>query len=364
MPPTIKHVMVWFKAISSNKWNTERETNNVINLTNKRRLAIPLAISVVLGVLFFRASSLFGSSKGSDSFLQPVHTIFLAILVESLPFILIGAILSSLIHIYISEERLARLFPTRNIGSVLVGALIGFILPVCDCGTIPISRSLLKKGVPLPAVISFVLAAPVINPITMLATYVAFGFNWKMMLLRVLCTFSVAVLIGILASGWGEEATLPYQQLVQVRSESTASAAGKKQKKNGGHPFSSIIDHTVEELFGIYGYLIMSAGMASIYEVYHTQYVANLLPQHGVFGVLTMMALAILFSLCSTADAFVARTLAPMAFSNGPILAFMVVGQMVDVRNIFLLPKTFGKQVSIKLIGRVLCLCFLIGLFL
>lgn len=333
-----------------------------IMLRTNNRMVIPLAMLLVL-FLFLISTHFLGGLKGLNSFFQPAHTIFLAILIESLPFVLIGAFLSSLIHIYVSEEQLARLISKRKLGSVLAGALIGFVLPVCDCGTMPIAKSMLKKGVPLPAVISFVLAAPVINPITMLATYVAFGLNWRIMVVRVLCTFSVAVIVGILAGKWGE-GSKPYQIMEQARLETSATVTTKQLKKKRKNPLLSIIDHTVEELFGIYGYLIISAGVASIYEVYHTQHATNLLPQQGVFGVLTMMALAILFSLCSTADAFVARSLSPMSFSIGPILAFMVIGQMVDVRNLFFLPKTFGRQVAIKIIGRCLCLCFLIGLFI
>lgn len=334
---------------------------NTMLRTNSRKV-IPLAILLVL-FLFLISTHFLGGLKGLNSFFQPVHTIFLAILIESLPFVLIGAFLSSLIHIYVSEEQLARLISKRKLGSVVSGALIGFVLPVCDCGTMPIAKSMLKKGVPLPAVISFVLAAPVINPITMLATYVAFGLNWRIMVIRVFCTFIVAIMVGLYAGKRGE-GSKPYQIMEQARLETAATVTTKQLKKRRKNPLLSIIDHTVEELFGIYGYLIISAGVASIYEVYHTQHAINLLPQQGVFGVLTMMGLAILFSLCSTADAFVARSLSPMSFSIGPILAFMLIGQMVDVRNLFFLPKTFGKQVAIKIIARCLSLCFLIGLFI
>jgi uncharacterized protein len=286
--------------------------------------------------------------------LQPAHTIFLAILIESLPFILVGAIVSSLIHTYIREDQIARWMPRKRFASVVVGSLIGFVIPVCDCGTIPIARSMLQKGIPRSAVISFVLSAPVVNPVTLIATYFAFGLNLKITLIRFVCTFVIACMVGFLVGEKKETITVSRFHW-QSRMESSAAAEHPRKMNRPKNRFRSVMDHTVEELFGIVGFLICSAAVASLYQVYHTQHSSILHAQKGMLAVVTLMGLAILFSLCSTADAFVARSFATQ-YAPGAVIAFMIIGQMADLRNLFLLPKTFGVQTAMKAI--VLCLIF------
>jgi uncharacterized membrane protein YraQ (UPF0718 family) len=294
--------------------------------------------------------------------LQPAHTIFLAILIESLPFVLIGALLSSVIHTFIHEEQIARWIPKNKIASVLVGAIIGFVVPVCDCGTTPVARSMLQKGVPRSAVISFVLSAPVVNPVTMLATYFAFGMNLHIMFLRIVSTFLIACLVGFLVGSRKETvgiARFPFPNRV----EASATSETLNKKKKSKNRFRSVIDHTVEELFGIIGFLICSAAVASLYQVYHTQHSSIVHAQTGSLAVITMMGLAIVFSLCSTADAFVARSFAA-TYAPGAVMAFMIIGQMADLRNLFLLPRTFGGKTAIQIVCFCLIFSFIAGIIL
>ncbi len=297
--------------------------------------------------------------------LIPAEAIYIAILIESLPFVVFGALLSSLIHEFVTADRLANWIPKNLVLAVLTAALSGFAVPVCDCGTIPIARSLLRKGVPKPAVIAFTLAAPVINPVTIIATFFAFGFNIHMTVLRVVCTYLIACLVGVAIGTFDSKHSVMADV---VNREEVAVSLDDGIRIRRIFPFvwqhfQSIADHTVNEFFGIVGFLICSAAVASIYQVYHTKHYGFGYHFSGISAVVSLMVLGIIFSLCSEADAFVARSLA-LSYSSGSVLAFMLIGQMADLRNLFLLPRTFGIKTGIYIILFCTALCLTAGILI
>ncbi|BCJ85989.1 hypothetical protein skT53_09740 [Effusibacillus dendaii] len=102
----------------------------------------------------------------------------------------------------------------------------------------------------------------------------------------------------------------------------------------------AVIEHAVIEFFEVGGFVIISAAVASLLQTFVPVSVISPIGQHPVWSVLAMMGLASLLSLCSEADAFVARSLAGLTTPGG-VLGFLVVGQMIDTRNVFLLPRVF-----------------------
>ena len=104
-----------------------------------------------------------------------VVTIFFGIFVEALPFLLAGVLMSSAIHLFVTPERVRRLLPRRPLGAALAGATLGLVFPVCECGAVPTARSLMQKGAPVPLGLAFMLASPVVNPIVIASTAVAFA---------------------------------------------------------------------------------------------------------------------------------------------------------------------------------------------
>ncbi len=95
-------------------------------------------------------------------------SIFLSIIFEGIPFILIGALASSIIQIFVSEETIARIIPKNKFVGVFIASLVGLVFPVCECAIVPITRRLLKKGVPLSIAITFMLSVPIMNPVVLL----------------------------------------------------------------------------------------------------------------------------------------------------------------------------------------------------
>ena len=131
--------------------------------------------------------------------IKDISIIFMSIFFEALPFLLLGSILSAIIERYISNERIASLIPKNIITGSLVGVLLGFFLPACDCAVIPVSKRLIKKKVPLNVAVSFMLASPIINPVVLLSTYYAFyNTNPKIFWLRLILGIIISLIIGII----------------------------------------------------------------------------------------------------------------------------------------------------------------------
>src|SRR5258708_26359633 len=126
-------------------------------------------------------------------------TRFLGIFIEAVSFLLLGAVISGLIGAFISNDDMARLVPHNPIAAILVGSLLGFIFPVCECGVVPVTRRLYQKGLPISVGITFLLAAPVMNPIVLASTYAAFGWG-PILIGRVIISWIMAVRIGLLVT--------------------------------------------------------------------------------------------------------------------------------------------------------------------
>jgi uncharacterized protein len=296
---------------------------------------------------------------------QNTQTIFLSIILESLPFILIGVIISSVIQELVSQERMLRLMPKNRIAAVFASSLLGLVLPVCDCGTIPVARSLMGKGMPTAAAMTFTLAAPVINPLTLFATYVAFGMNTTMMWMRAGATFSIAVLTGcalLYLEGGKRARTHAFQELA-VTSAELLPMVETRTRRSVWKVGASVIEHAIIEFFEIGGFVVISAAVAALLQTYMPGSALAMVGEHPVWSVLAMMALAILLSLCSEADAFVARSLAGLTTTGG-VLSFLVIGQMIDLRNIMLLPRVFPKPVVRRTYFLVILLTAYAGIML
>ena len=131
--------------------------------------------------------------------------IFLSIIIEALPFVLIGSIISGIIEVYITPERVYRFLPKNKFGRIFFGTFIGFIFPSCECGIVPIINRFLEKKVPSYTAVPFLVTAPVINPIVLFATYSAFGNSFHVALLRALGSIVVAVILGIFLGFFWQE---------------------------------------------------------------------------------------------------------------------------------------------------------------
>ena len=132
----------------------------------------------------------------SPSILQ-AGAIFLSIIIEALPFVLIGSIISGAIEVYVTPETVYRFLPKNRLGRIFLGTFIGFLFPSCECGIVPIINRFLEKKMPSYTAVPFLVTAPIINPIVLFATYSAFSNSIQMVLLRALGAILVATILGI-----------------------------------------------------------------------------------------------------------------------------------------------------------------------
>lgn len=273
-----------------------------------------------------------------SSFLQ-LNSIFISILIEAIPFILIGVILSGIIQMFVSEEMIARIMPKNRFLAVLFGALAGVLFPACECGIIPITRRLLLKGVPLHAGVAFMLTAPIINPIVLFSTYIAFGNRWSVVFYRGGLALAVSLIIGVILSYQFKD-----NQLLKPDEPGHHHHHGTLLQKLGG-----TLRHAIDEFFSVEKYLIIGAFIAAAMQTYVKTSTLLAIGQNDVSSSLVMMGLAFVLSLCSEVDAFIASSFSS-TFSLGSLIAFLVFGAMVDIKNLLMMLAAFKKRFVFLLI--------------
>jgi uncharacterized membrane protein YraQ (UPF0718 family) len=296
-------------------------------------------------------------------------TIFLGIFIEAVPFLLLGTLASGIVEVFLKQDTLSRLMPTRAIPATLAGAMMGLFFPVCECGVVPLVRRLFRKGLPLPAGISFLLAAPVLNPIVILSTAAAFGWG-RVLFWRFVLTLVIAVITGLIFA-------VEKNPLVILRSPGLISAETTQPEAN---PEPHDHDHNmpdastwmkirqvlmiaVDEFFEMGRYLVIGSALAAAMQAIIPQSLLLSVGSGPVISVLIMLLLAVILSICSTVDAFIALGFAG-SFSPGAIMAFLVFGPMVDIKSTLMYTNVFRIRVVFYLILLPLLMSFLAGVII
>jgi uncharacterized protein len=265
-------------------------------------------------------------------------SIFLGIFIEAAPFLLFGTLASGLVEVFFSKDLIARLIPKRALPGTILGSLMGIVFPVCECGVVPLTRRMFRKGLPLSAGVAFLLAAPVINPIVFFATASAFGFG-LMLALRFALSMGIAVGTGMVFSA----AQTPQEALKSIPGATFIPA--EIPTVEGAKPplaerWRQVLSIALDEFFEMGRYLIIGATLAAAMQTFIPQNLLVAIGQGPIVSVLAMMALAVLLSICSTVDSFVALGFVGI-FSPGAILAFLVFGPMVDIKAVLMYARVF-----------------------
>ncbi|MGM0883900.1 MAG: permease [Bacillota bacterium] len=270
---------------------------------------------------------------------------------EAIPFVLVGVLISGLIQTFVKENWIARIMPKNRFLSTIFGCGVGILFPSCECGIVPITRRLINKGMPLHAGIAFMLTGPIINPIVLFSTYIAFGNDWKMVGIRAGLAVAVAFTVSVILSFMFKE--LPFRsyepQVAASLEQSTAQLAKRVTLQSRLY---EVIVHAIDEFFSVGKYLVLGAFIAACMQTFvPTSYLLHL-GSNPLTSSLVMIALAFVISLCSEADAFIAASFRS-TFTVGSLSAFLVFGPMIDIKNTLMLLGTYrGKFVAV-LIGLV-----------
>ena len=285
-------------------------------------------------------------------------TIFTSIILDALPFIIIGSLVSAFIQIFVSQEIIEKMIPRSSALGYIGAGLIGLIFPVCECAIVPITRRLISKGVPVGLGVTFMLSVPIVNPVVIMSTYYAFYDHKSMVLVRTLGGFACAVIIGIIMDMLCRDdrniisGQADFDNLCNCGCNTTITA-GKSRIR-------SLIEHTNRELLDITRYLILGAFLSSIFQVVAAHKGFEFISENKVLVIVFMMFLGFALSLCSEADAFVGKTFYS-TYSFSSITAFLLIGPMLDLKNLIMLSGGFNKEFVSKLSFVTLGIVFIVS---
>lgn len=301
-----------------------------------------------------------------QSFLQ-MNTIFISILIESLPFVTLGVLISGIIQIFLTEEMIAKVIPKNRILAVLFASFLGFFFPSCECGIVPIVRRLTGKGVPISAGIAFMLTAPIINPVVLFATYIAFGSDWKMAIYRTCGALFVSIAVGLLLAYFWKGNPLKEEHIHHDHEHDHSDDHDhhhdhSDEKTSVWKKIWLTLEHAVEEFFSMGKYLVIGSLIAAAVQTYIKTSTLVSIGHGKISSSLVMMALAFILSLCSEADAFIASSFRT-TFATSSLLAFLVFGPMVDLKNLMMMLATFKKRLVLMIISGVITTVFVYSLF-
>ena len=310
--------------------------------------------------------------------IKDISIIFISIFFESLPFLLLGSLISSIIETYVSNERLAKIIPKNKILGSIVGVCLGFFLPACDCAVIPVSKRLLKKKVPVNVAISFMLASPIINPVVLLSTYYAFyktnpSIFWYRLIFGIVISLLIGIIMGII---FGKK-----EVIINSIEDDCCNCHNHEHDCNeellDGHDchchheeykyrstkgnIISIFKHTAYDMFEVVKYLMFGALIASLVQVLLPRSILMIFNNNQILSIITLMLLAYLISLCSTSDSFVGKSLLS-SFSQGSIIAYLLLGPMIDIKNTIVLLGNYKKNFVISLISLIFIVIFIFSL--
>lgn len=315
--------------------------------------------------------------------MRDIAIYFTTIMLEAIPFLLLGALISAIIEEFVSEERISKMIPKNRVLGSLVGIFLGLFIPACDCAVIPIAMRLKKKKVPTNVIVSFMLASPIISPVVLLSTFFAFGETEKMLLFgfempklfvyRTIFGVVVALVVGIILDIICKDAVLKeeiyehhhhhhdHEYIHTCNHHHEGCSCSNHEKETGPiGRVKNIINIMYGDFMGIISYMAVGALLAATMQI--------LLPISNIGGIVQnkyistfiMMLLAFALSLCSTSDAFIARTFMN-SLSKNSILAFILLGPMIDIKNTILLNKSFNKKFVIVLVASIFITVYLIS---
>lgn len=266
-------------------------------------------------------------------------TIFLGILLETFPFLLLGVIVSSFMQLFVSESFIRKITPRHPALGIPFACLLGFLFPVCECGLIPIARRLISKGMPLYIGIVFILVGPILNPVVLAATYTAFRGRPELIYSRAGIALFVGIFIGLFI--------YLFIKRNPLKTNDNDNRIHSQQEHDHQHPNQSklfaMIDHAGNEFFDMGKYVMIGSILTAAIQTFLPRSSLIHIGQTEFGSHLFMMGFAYILSICSTSDAFVASSFASI-FSSGSLLAFLVFGPMLDFKSTLMLLSVFKKK--------------------
>lgn len=306
-----------------------------------RRLNIVLGLATAALLVFAVRALIPGAFTGLEGAARDFFTLAISVVIESLPFVFLGIVVSVLVQVWLPPDVLYRRLPASPVLRRLVLSFLGMLMPVCECGNVPMARGLMLKGLSVGESMTFLFAAPILNPVTIITTQQAFGWDNGILAGRIAGGFLIANLIGWLYSRRGAAGVLKPEFEDACAVEGHGNQPGNKLKRS--------LQLFTRESNAMMPALFAGSALAGLIQVAVPRDVLVRLGSDPLWSVLALMALAFIVSICSTVDAFFILSFGS-TFLPGSIVAFLVLGPMLDIKMLALLRTTFTGATLLRLV--------------
>jgi uncharacterized membrane protein YraQ (UPF0718 family) len=342
-----------------------------------------------LPALFLAVALVFIPTGSGSATLNSLAIVFVSIVLEAIPFMLVGSLVGGFIEAYVSRERMATFLPQKGWLTVCMAAGAGIVFPVCECAVVPVVRRLMGKGLPLSAAIAYLLGGPIVNPVVAASTALAYAFDWPIVILRLTLAYGIAVAVGLIMGRIFSDVTAIRKNGAAV--DGNNSACDRKElstahghalgcyAKNGstymadqaklspcgcgqshaGRPKSRIdkagsaFIHAMDDFLAVGHYLVIGAFIAALAQTYIERSSFLALSEIPLLSVALMASLAILLNLCSEADAFIAASFQGL-MSVPAQMAFLLTGPMFDLKLLLMYRSVFRRRAIVILASLII----------
>jgi uncharacterized protein len=294
-------------------------------------------------------------NQGVYNKLSDFAMIFIGLMIESIPFVVVGVVISALVAKYIKSSLILKFKSKNRFISHIQAMFIGLALPVCECGNVPLAKRLSLVGFKPSEVITFFLAAPILNPLVLFTTLEAFNLDKNIAIIRIISGCAIALIVGILFSYNPNQ-----KELMVPRAQTLRSFDGFKQNDDQELNHNSFLEIFRDEFFNVFKMLVIGCLLAATFQIVVPREFISVFASDPSLSIIAMMFLAFIISICSSVDAFFALSLAS-TFSLGSIMAFLVFGPMIDVKTLAMLRSVFKTKTLGLLTAMVAILCIFLG---
>ncbi|MFF2372214.1 permease [Agromyces sp. NPDC058110] len=315
-------------------------------------VGLSIGIAAVLALLAVRLFSPVSAGDALSDAAQDFITLSASVIIESLPFVFLGIVLSIAVQLWLPADFLTRRLPSNGFLRRAIISLLGILLPVCECGNVPLARGLLQRGLTVGESMTFLLAAPILNPVTIITTYQAFGWDDGILFWRIVGGFLIANLVGWVFSRHPDPTSMLTPTFQELCRREHADHSSKVHR--GARMF-------IEETSAMLPALFVGSAVAGLIQVAASRDILITLGQNPVLSVFALMLLAFVVALCSNVDVFFVLAFGS-TFMPGAIVAFLVFGPMIDVKMLALMRTTFTTRTLVQLTAIVALASAALGL--
>lgn len=276
---------------------------------------------------------------------------FSSILLQALPFLLLGAVFSAALDQFVPARWLAILLRGSVWQKTSLALLGGFFFPVCECGALPIVRRFILRGVSVPVAATYLFASSILNPLCVLSTWMAFRNRdpWMMCGGRLLGGMILVLLLSFVLSRW------PKGKLLCRGFGTEADCATSDCDQTHGEPSNGtwrqklgrFIDTLSHDFIGVAFFVVIGATCAAFFNTVIPRSVMEPWLGSATLAPILTIGLAHLLCLCSTTDAFIIAAMPQVG--SAASLAFLLAGPLFDWKLLWIYRYLFRWPVVIAI---------------